>query len=176
MAVRERCVVRQGAKGLRFPSWLSGALLIASCSGEETTSEQATPDEGGDQGFAPVPCGEIEPLYSGTLVTGREQLAQIEVVETSPAPPEKFESDWIVRVLDMSDDAMSDAELLEVVPFMPVHGHDGITPPLVAKLEEPGEFEVSKLNMWMGGPWEVQFAIQTPDGEDFVSVDVCIED
>ena len=63
----------------------------------------------------------------------------------------------MITVLDMDGEPVDGVELLFVEPFMPAHGHDGTFEPTVAVGSGPGEFAVDRINLWMGGDWEVRF-------------------
>jgi hypothetical protein len=102
----------------------------------------------------------------------------LSVVSATPSPPEKFENDWIVAVTSPEGEPATEAVLTRAEPFMPVHGHDGTYSPDVARAEGAGQWVVERINMWMGGPWEVRFWVRDQAGgaEERVVFDVCIAD
>ena len=67
-------------------------------------------------------------------------------------------------------------ELADATPFMPVHGHDGFYDPVVTALDEPGQFQVDDLNLWMVGPWEVRLMVESETaGGDYIVFHVCVD-
>jgi hypothetical protein len=61
--------------------------------------------------------------------------------------------------------------------FMPVHGHDGIVPPTLERLAEPGRVRVRGLNFNMRGPWEVQLTLSSASaGDDYVVFHICVQE
>jgi len=163
--------------------WVRGACLFvvalfgAACGDDASGGKDAGQDDVDAGGFTGVPCGDVQPLYADTIAVGDEGYYQVRVIDTDPyAPPRKQSGDWLVEVQDSAGEPAADADLLEVRPFMPTHGHNGIRKPMIASGDEPGRFMVTDVNLWMGGPWEVTFVLDGPDGNDKALFDVCIED
>lgn len=147
---------------------LLSCLSLAACAGADSG--------GGGGGQAGDGAADIAPFSLGLTEPSDRAKFQVRVAAASPAPPQKYRNDWVVELLDMDGVPLQDAELYEVQPFMPAHGHDGGFAPDVTADEATGEFAVDNINLWMGGHWEVRFFVRTPDVEDRAVVDVFIED
>lgn len=156
-------------------------LMAAECD-DGTAGMEATAGSGGQQGsqggegsYVPVACGDTGELLIGAEALGKDERMKISLVEASPAPPQKYENDWTIQLSDMDGEPVTDATITEVEPFMTVHGHDGLFIPEVASADGAGQFQVDRINMWMGGPWEVRFTVDSESlGEDYIVFQVCI--
>jgi hypothetical protein len=129
-------------------------------------------------GFAMVPCPEglLENFANGLQVMGEEERIQAELVDAQYVPARQYRNDWTVAFLNDRGEPLDDVEITYAQSFMPTHNHDGRFPPMWAMLPEPGQFQVDDINMWMPGPWEVQFSVSSASaGDDRVVFDVCIE-
>ncbi|GAC1352272.1 MAG: hypothetical protein NVS3B20_22550 [Polyangiales bacterium] len=95
------------------------------------------------------------------------------LVEGDPAPPSKGNNTWILRVLDKTDHAVTDA-VVDVKPFMPDHGH-GTSVLAKASPTADGTYRVAPLYMFMPGLWQVTFTAKTGDLTDSAVFTFCIE-
>jgi len=155
------------------------ALFGAACGDDDSGAKDAGHDDHvheDDGGFAAT-CNGVPLLAADTIAKGDEGHYQVQVIDTNPySPPRKRTGDWVVEIQDSAGEPAADVDLLEVKPFMPAHGHNGIRKPEIASGDEPGSFLVTDVNLWMGGVWEVTFLLDGPDGSDKAVFDVCIED
>ena len=168
---------------------VNGELEIGT--GSEVLASTEDQGRGGDvllsgesvsvSGGASVTVGSTGPGESGAVwieAVGSDERYAINVVSAAPEPPEKFENDWVVEVTTVNGEPAAEAVLTRAEPFMPVHGHDGTFSPDVSRAERVGRWLVERINMWMGGPWEVRFWVSDGSGgpEERVVFDVCIPD
>jgi hypothetical protein len=58
-------------------------------------------------------------------------------VAATPTPPTKGDNTWVLRIRDASGSPLPDAEVTDVRPFMPNHGHGSTIVPTSAPLYEP---------------------------------------
>jgi hypothetical protein len=132
---------------------------------------------GGDD---PEPAPEVNcDLVEGaqTYVAGLEAAGTdvtVRLLESIPGPPVKGINTWRLQVLD-SVDAPLDGLEVTVTPYMPSHGH-GTTPAEVTEQVEPGEYEVTPVDLRMPGLWET--TIEVSDGadlDDSVVFSFCVE-
>jgi hypothetical protein len=84
-------------------------------------------------------------------------------VDANPAPPAKGENTWTVKIADGSGQPMSGATVT-VTPFMPDHGHGSSIVPQVSPMGSDGTYEVSLLELFMPGIWQVTFTITPASG------------
>lgn len=104
----------------------------------------------------------------GTAITG-------EIMAADPAIPAKGDNTWTVALSDGTGPMAAAA--FEVIPFMPDHGHGTpVTAEITESATTPGEYEVSKINLWMPGLWEVNLYFPTESAQtDRVVFKVCID-
>lgn len=173
------------AMGLLALSMAVPAALAAGCGDDGTgtgNSDDHQHADGGahpsaDMEFEPIPCPpEIEDITVGQQAAGMDGNYMAEIVSTSPAPPELYLNAWNVKILDMDGEAAADIEMTDAEAYMPAHMHDGAYPTFIAPGDDAGTFSVENINMWMGGPWEVRFWVEGPEGSDYIVFDVCVEE
>jgi len=153
---------------------LAVALSAFGCGDEGADQAPGGGDLGdGSAGSGPDPSTDFS---LGVTGMGDRGEFQVRIDTADPAPPRKYENDWVVSVLDAEGEPAESTELFFVEPFMPTHGHDGTFEPTVTAGDEPGTFNVQRINLWMGGTWEVRFFLKNGDVEDRVVIDVFIED
>lgn len=144
--------------------------LVAGC---DATEEQTTPGAGGDAGAAPPhdpPEGDI--YVAGLEKAGAEGHLKVQLLDALPAPPERGDNTWELRVLSMADTPLTDCTVA-VVPDMPAHGH-GTTPVEIAAGGD-GTFSVRKLNLFMPGLWIIPIDLTCGDVTDRVIYEFWIE-
>ncbi len=155
---------------------------------EETDADQGNADEsdaGSDahetansetdeEAAEAAPCGGLEfSINSETM--GEEEAVVAVLLDASPAPPQRYENDWLVEFRDPDGERLEDVELTRVQPFMPAHNHDGTFDPTIEEGDEPGQFLVKAINLWMPGTWEVRFWVESESaGEDYIVLGACI--
>jgi hypothetical protein len=158
-----------------------GALLIvvalvgSACNGDDTGNE--APDADSGVAVRSVPCPDDRPeLRRGLEAIGEDGLIRARVVDADAIPPRLRLNDWTVLFLNESGQPLLDAEITMAEPFMrvPGHLHNGIYPPRITKLEEPGTFLIADLNLWMYGPWDIDISVSSESvGDDFISIPTC---
>jgi hypothetical protein len=98
--------------------------------------------------------------------------AEVVVVDTDPAPPARFENTWVVTATT-PEGAPATVDEITVTGFMPAHGHALPSPPVVA-MTAAGALEVSAIDLWMPGTWELRFDVAGAAGADRVTFEVCV--
>jgi hypothetical protein len=136
----------------------------------------ACSDDGGDDGTATYNCEaeqRDEQYLAGMQKVGPGGV-QVTLVSATPAPPGRDDNTWEVEL------AQGGAPLVgatvAVRPFMPDHQHG--TSVAVVVTPDPttaGRYELSPLNLWMPGLWEITIDV-TPAGgtRDSVVFRFCI--
>ena len=179
------CLIRLGCCLLS----LGFGLVIAGCSdshrdqvghGEDSVDAGSDHDhEGHDHSAhtdAETSCPDVGPLSSGAEVRSKEGLFTVRLVAKSPEIPQKGENAWTLVLLDDEGKPTSDATLANVQPFMPEHGHDGRFAPEIGEGNTQGTFVIERINLWMGGRWEVRVFGVVAGIEDVAVLEVCIAD
>jgi hypothetical protein len=158
------------------------ALLVA-CGGAESSDAPTAPppaDAGAfvteDDGF--VGCPESIPMFVlGMGASGDNGVLAATLDDASHAPPLRYLNDWTLHWTRSDGTPLADVVLTKARAFMPVHGHDGIVPPTIEPLAEPGRVRVRGLNFNMRGPWEVQLWLSSASaGDDYVVFHICVQE
>jgi hypothetical protein len=86
------------------------------------------------------------------------------MMSADPAPPQRGDNTWIIRIDDVAAGAPLENATLDVVPFMPAHGHDSPKTVNITAGAVPGEYVLSPVNLWMPGVWETTIKATSMDG------------
>jgi YtkA-like len=149
---------------LRPVSACSLAILLAAiggCSGDGGGAEE-------------IDCAEEtrdDEFVAGMIKTG--DAWSFELVDAVPAPPDKGDNSWSLRVAD--GDAGVEGLLLAVTPFMPDDDHGTPIEPEVSD-EGGGDYRVAPINLWMPGLWEVTVEASRAGETDSAVFTFCIQD
>ncbi len=115
--------------------------------------------------FAAPTMAQVEASSPAVLsYQGGNLKAALSWVPENPAvvgPESKLQVQW----LNAADQAVDIDGDFRVVLFMPDMGH-GSSPTKIAKLSEPGHYQVSKLYFTMPGTWEVRVTFRPADGSN----------
>ena len=98
----------------------------------------------------------------------------VSLTSALPAPPGRDDNTWEIDV--SREGAPLSGATIKVTPFMPDHRHGTAVPVVVTPDPDvPGRYELSPINLWMPGLWEITVAI-TPAGgtRDSVVFRFCI--
>lgn len=155
---------------------LAGAVVV----GLGCDSDDPMGDDGGDgdgDGDKEELCGPAD-LYDD-FVVGLEkkgELVTVSFVDAKPAPPIRDINTWTMSVHDVAGDPLDDLEW-QLKPWMPDHGHGSPTPITITAGENPGEYVLDPVDLFMAGRWTIDMTVSLPDGggEDTVQFAFCIE-
>lgn len=173
---------------LAFVLALAGPVLVAcgddagGTGGSGGTGSDAGSACGPDQTESPngvcienVPCGADIPTFKiGLVADGRDGNHSASIVDAMPSPPRQYFNAWTVDFLDADGQPADGIAIDKVRSWMPSHRHDGYITPITKAAGEPGRFSVSKINLWMPGPWEVQFSVTGSEASDYIVFRVCV--
>lgn len=143
-------------------------LAGAACSsgngdGSDSTTEPVVAD---CEGTPEDPCfGEqvgdcSEPgdaVFVGEQKASDSGALMVELVETSPAPPQRFDNAWTVLITDAEGTPVETADVA-AKPFMPDHGHPSPTAVEVENLGG-GKYLLDPINLFMPGLWRVKIDV-----------------
>lgn len=158
---------------------LACACLIGCDSGNMSESGESESASSGSEGDAVCAGESRNDEYAVGLAKTGESLT-VTFVDASPAPPDRGENTWTVMVTDAGGQAVTEAEL-EVVPWMPDHGHGSSVVVEVTPTGTPGEFQLKPIDLFMAGLWEVRLNFTMPGGgaaetiEEQVVFAFCVE-
>jgi hypothetical protein len=127
------------------------ACLLAACGGESGPTDIA--DFGDASTVMPLadagPYGEIM-SESGAL--------RFEIRTGPTQPPTRGVSTVWLTVSDVESGEPATGLELAVVPWMPAMGHGTSVKPAIEAVSD-GQFVVSRVNLYMGGKWDLRIAI-----------------
>lgn len=104
---------------------------------------------------------------SGSLVTAT-------FVSSDPAPPIKGDNTWVLDFTDAQGMPLADLEIV-VTPMMPDHGHGTPINAVVTATDTAGRYEVTPVNLFMAGYWEITFDITVAGQADTLMFGFCVE-
>jgi hypothetical protein len=158
------------------------ACLLAGCGADANDPPVVLPvsDAGvwtvDNDGFMGCPDS-IAPFALGMRQSGDQGRLAALLLDASRVPPLRYLNDWTLDLSRADATPLADVVLTKARAFMPVHGHDGIVPPTLERLPEPGRVRVRGLNFNMRGPWEVQLTLSSPSaGDDYVVFHICVQE
>ena len=111
----------------------------------------------------------------GLQKAGEAGTFDFSLTSFSPAPPAQGNNAWSVMVMSTGAAAapVTGAELL-VTPFMPKHQHGPGIDPEVTPTATDGEYDVTPINLWMPGIWEVTIEVEAGGQTDQAVFRACI--
>lgn len=102
-------------------------------------------------------------------------LVRATFVSANPAPPIKGDNTWVFDITDLGGAPLADLSMI-AVPMMPDHGHGTPINAIVTTLEEPGRYEITPVNLFMTGFWEITIDVTLAGGEqDSLMFGFCVE-
>lgn len=147
-------------------------LLVGCPADDEMTTDCP---EGDMPIYKRVACpADLPEMRIGMRAQGLNGLVRGELIDADAIPVVQYHNAWTVAFTGPDGEAMSDVELVRAQTFMPAHLHDGRHEPVLDEPDAKGNYRVEELNIWMEGPWEVRFFVDTPEGEDTVIFEVCL--
>ena len=143
-----------------FP-FLGVVLALGACGGH---------DGGHDAGTSYNCAAETrdDEFVLGLTKTGEAGRLEFKLLTADPAPPARGDNTWQLQLSTLAGPApVSDASM-SVRPFMPDHTHGSGKSVVVTPLTEPGQYELSPVNLWMPGLWEVTIQVSGASGDRVV--------
>ena len=157
---------------MRRPVIISLAITAAAACG----SGNAPPDA--DEALACMTAGRGDTYVVGLEHPGQAGLLDFKLLTATPSPPMRNFNTWTIQINAMSSGvvgAPATGASLIVTPFMPDHQHGaGAYTPQIKELTD-GKYEVSQINTWMPGYWEITLDVQAGAVHDTVVYKFCIQ-
>lgn len=144
--------------------WIVGLVLLVGCDDEGGGGGE------GDGGGGGPPAGDT--YVAGMEKQGAANRLALRLKEARPAPPELGDNTWMLEVLDSNGESMTGCTLT-VDPLMPAHGHG--TNKTAVITEADGTYEVTPLDLFMPGLWQVPFVVTCGEVVDDVLFEFWIE-
>jgi hypothetical protein len=113
---------------------------------------------GGCSGGGAADTGTIA-AEPAAVVTSDAGMYRISVHSAPDALPTRGVNTLRLVVTRVSDGAPASGLAVDVVPWMPAMGHGASVKPSVQPGAEPGTYDVSNVNLFMPGLWEIRTTI-----------------
>jgi hypothetical protein len=96
---------------------------------------------------------------AAAVVTSDQGGLQISVHSAPDAQPTRGVNTLRLVVTHVSDGSPVSGLALDVVPWMPAMGHGTSVTPSVAPGPDPGSYDITNVNLFMPGLWEIRTTI-----------------
>jgi hypothetical protein len=93
-----------------------------------------------------------------------DDTVTVTFVAADPAPPAKGDNTWTVALTDAGGQTLANASVSAATPWMPDHDHGTPIEAIPSAGDNPGEFVITPVNLFMSGLWEVTLDIDTGAG------------
>jgi hypothetical protein len=151
---------------------MSLVVAVAACSGGD-----APPDA--DEAFACMTSGRGDLYTVGLEHAGVHGLLDFKLISADPAPPGRYLNTWLIQINAMASGvvgAPAANATMTVTPFMPDHQHGaGAYTVQVKAMPDAGQYQLSEINTWMPGYWEITIDAQVGSVRDTVVYKFCIQ-
>lgn len=147
-------------------------VSLAGCGGG---SDSGTPDA--DEALACVESGRGDIYAMGLEHMGSGGKLDFKLMSATPAPPARNLNAWQLQINQVNGGAAVAGAALIVSPFMPDHQHGpGTKRVKIQESATPGLYDLTDINMWMPGYWEVTIDATLSDStHDTVVYKFCIQ-
>ncbi len=152
---------------LAFACLTASSLLMIACGDDD--------DSHGHADAMAVSCAvedRADPYVAGMEAVGTNGY-KVKLMASTPAPPAKGDNTWELQVL--VGDTPADGVTVEVVPFMPDHGHGTPISATVTAGGSDGMYTAAPVNLWMPGYWTVTVNIDDRGTTDSIVFNTCID-
>lgn len=149
---------------------LIGVTLAAACHGGEAPADA-------DEALACIASGRGDNYSMGLERPGAAGQLHFKLMSATPAPPRFGDNDWIIQISSMSNGVVGDpasGATIRVTPFMPDHQHGTPIKASVTQMPE-GQYDLSPINLWMPGYWEITISAEVGAISDHVVYKFCIQ-
>ncbi len=158
---------------LRSVLCLFGLLFAAGCGAHDDTHGDAHSDAGTLVGCESDP--RVIAVAPGLSVPVPGSTLALEVVSTTPTPPARGTNGWVVRLTSTDPAVAAAAQVAEVTPTMPDHGHGSSVKPSITRRPD-GDYEIGAITLAMPGVWSIAFRVQLGDGtQATATLSICID-
>lgn len=157
---------------ISLASCLGCLASLAACGG----GDSSTPDA--NEALACVESGRGDIYAVGLEHMGSGGKLDFKLMSATPAPPARNINAWQLQINQVTGGAAAAGASLIVTPFMPDHQHGAGAHKVVSQESSttPGLYDLSDINMWMPGYWEVTIDATLPDSShDTVIYKFCIQ-
>jgi hypothetical protein len=146
--------------------------MVSMSGGCSSTSDAGTSGDTGVEDTPTAACATDPRAQAFTLNTKQASLKgtfSIAIESADPAPPQTNDNTWTIMLTDASDAPVQGATF-KFDTYMPDHRHHGSITPDAQPGKSPGEYVISRLNLFMPGLWQITFTVTASDGTTTDSV------
>lgn len=155
-------------RAVRLGGAVGAGVWLGGCGGPSVDS--AAPAKSTDA--APDCGGSVDAIAPGLQVPCDGGGCTLEVVDTSPAPPDRGDNTWTLRVVDPAEAVAG----LSVAPFMPAHDHGTVPADYAGTSAGDQTYTVGPFDLFMPGRWELRTTVQLSSGTtDSAVLAFCVE-
>lgn len=162
-------------KALRAPcrrSLVAGAaltiLFAGGCDGGETGSSGGATSSTSTLASTCSDDPRAEVYKVGMKGASSDGAIMVTFEDADPSPPAKGNNTWMVKLTDAAGKPLNGATI-ETKAYMPDHGHESSIKPKATPMGSDGSYEVTPINLFMPGVWEVTLTV-TPMGGAAASI------
>lgn len=146
------------------------ALGLAACSGDDGSMDADVVDCATVTG--------VDTFVVGLEHQGTSGMLDFKLMSAAPAPPARGNNTWVVQINMMSAGVVGaplTGATLKVTPFMPAHQHGTGVPVEVTPMGDPGQYQLSPVNLWMQGVWETTIRATLDTTSDSAVYKFCVD-
>ena len=151
--------------------WMIVCLGLAAC---------GTNSPADDDGSGEVDCSAIQGTDTFTVGLkhdGASGNIEFKMMSADPAPPARGDNTWVVQLNQMASGVVGnpmDGATLTVTPFMPAHQHGTPVEVVITPAGQPGQYQLSPVNLWMPSVWETTISATSGSTTDHAVYRFCI--
>lgn len=107
-------------------------------------------------------CDPSLPKLEGSMINSDSY--KLELQEMLPSPPERGSNTWTIKVSSNGSSEKLEGCEIDLVPFMPEHGHGSPKQPDTIDLGD-GIYQVTDIVFTMPGLWSMEFTVACNNGD-----------
>jgi len=145
--------------------------VMAACHGSD-------PPPDADEALACMAAMRGDIYTAGLERPGIGGLLHFTLVSADPAPPARNLNTWVVQINSLAAGvvgAPATGAVMTVTPFMPDHQHGAGLTVQVQEMATAGRYQLSQINTWMPGYWEITIDAQVGGVHDSAVFRFCIQ-
>jgi hypothetical protein len=120
----------------------------------------------------------VDTFVVGLDHPGASGVFDFKLMSATPAPPARGNNTWVVQVNQMNAGVVGapvDGATLKVTPFMPSHQHGTGVTVEITPAGQPGQYQLSPVNLWMQGVWETTIRATVDTATDTAVFEFCVD-
>lgn len=137
-------------------------------------------DDGHDDAMD-VDCAtvtDVDTFVVGLDKPGKSGVYDFKLMSATPAPPARGNNTWVLQVNALDAGVVGapvDGATIKVTPFMPSHQHGTGVVVEITPMTEPGQYQLSPVNLWMQGVWETTIRATVDTTTDTAMFKFCVD-